>query len=80
MGAEPASPGAMHRSPRPLDQHILGGGAWQLRSILETEPLGRAGAGPALACAPAGFPAARLVRTAFPLPGPTGRGSSSGLR
>ncbi|MEU3007208.1 HAD-IC family P-type ATPase [Streptomyces sp. NPDC006863] len=29
MGAEPASPGVMHRPPRRADQHILGGGAWQ---------------------------------------------------
>ncbi|WP_329625223.1 cation-translocating P-type ATPase [Streptomyces sp. NBC_01255] len=157
MGAEPASPGAMHRPPRPPDQHILGGGAWQrllllaavvtaaslgaglaaqamdlawqsvlflallaaqlgvalglrtrlltkenpflplsvlasallaaaalyvpfLNSILETEPLGWAGAGIALACAPAGFVAARVVRTAFHPGGPTGTGGSSGLR
>ncbi|MEU3425024.1 cation-translocating P-type ATPase [Streptomyces gardneri] len=157
MGAEPASPGAMHRPPRPPDQHILGGGAWQrllllaavvtaaslgaglaaqaldlawqsvlflallaaqlgvalglrtrlltkenpflplsviasallaaaalyvpfLNSILETEPLGWAGAGIALACAPAGFVAARVVRTAFHPGGSTGTGGSSGLR
>ncbi|MFF5924239.1 cation-translocating P-type ATPase [Streptomyces flavochromogenes] len=157
MGAEPASPGAMHRPPRPPDQHILGGGAWQrllllaavvtaaslgaglaaqgldlawqsvlflallaaqlgvalglrtrlltkenpflplsvlasallaaaalyvpfLNSILETEPLGWAGAGIALACAPAGFVAARVVRTAFHPGDPTGTGGSSGLR
>ncbi|MFI1717038.1 cation-translocating P-type ATPase [Streptomyces litmocidini] len=142
MGAEPASPGAMRRPPRPPGQHILGGGAWQrllvlaavvtaaslgaglaartldlawqsvlflallaaqlgvvlglrarllttknpflplsvlastllaaaalyvpfLSSVLETEPLGGAGIGLAVACAPAGFLAARLVRTAF---------------
>ncbi|WP_225800954.1 cation-translocating P-type ATPase [Streptomyces sp. NK15101] len=142
MGAEPASPGAMRRPPRPPDQHILGGGAWQrllvlaavvtaaslgaglaartldlawqsvlflallaaqlgvvlglrarlltrknpflplsvlastllaaaalyvpfLSSVLETEPLGWAGIGIAVACVPAGFLAARLVRTAF---------------
>ncbi|MFF2744028.1 cation-transporting P-type ATPase [Kitasatospora sp. NPDC058048] len=29
MGAEPASPGAMTRPPRPPDQHILGSGVWQ---------------------------------------------------
>lgn len=29
MGAEPAAPGVMQRPPRPPDQHILGGGAWQ---------------------------------------------------
>ncbi|MFJ6351949.1 cation-translocating P-type ATPase [Streptomyces sp. NPDC092046] len=157
MGAEPASPGAMHRPPRPPDQHILGGGAWQrllllaavvtaaslgaglaaqaldlawqsvlflallaaqlgvalglrtrlltkenpflplsvlasallaaaalyvpfLNSILETEPLGWAGAGIALACAPAGFVTARVVRTAFHTASPTGRRGSSGLR
>ncbi|MEU8619597.1 HAD-IC family P-type ATPase [Streptomyces sp. NPDC048623] len=142
MGAEPASPGTMRRPPRPPDQHILGGGAWQrllllagvvtaatlaaglaakaldlpwqsvlflallaaqlgvvlglrarlftprnpflplsvlasallgaaalyvpfLRSVLETEPLGWTGVGLAAACAPVGFLAARLVRTAF---------------
>ncbi|MFJ5834128.1 cation-translocating P-type ATPase [Streptomyces sp. NPDC093089] len=142
MGAEPASPGAMRRPPRPPDQHILGGGAWQrllvlaavvtaaslgaglgaqaldlawqsvlflallaaqlgvvlglrsrlltrknpflplsvltsallagaalympfLSSVLETEPLGWAGIGIAVAALPAGFLAARLVRTAF---------------
>ncbi|HEY9368196.1 cation-translocating P-type ATPase [Streptomyces sp.] len=157
MGAEPASPGAMHRPPRPPDQHILGGGAWQrllilaavvtaaslgaglaaqaldlawqsvlflallaaqlgvvlglrtrlltkenpflplsvlasallaaaalyvpfLGSVLETEPLGWAGAGIALACAPAGFVAARVLRTAFHPASPTGTGASSGLR
>ncbi|MEU3744170.1 MULTISPECIES: cation-translocating P-type ATPase [Streptomyces] len=157
MGAEPASPGAMHRPPRPPDQHILGGGAWQrllllaavvtaaslgaglvaqaldlawqsvlflallaaqlgvvlglrtrlltrenpflplsvlasallaaaalyvpfLGSILETDPLGWMGAGIAVACAPAGFVAARLVRTAFHPEVPTGTGGASGLR
>ncbi|CAM5655021.1 cation-translocating P-type ATPase [Streptomyces narbonensis] len=157
MGAEPASPGAMHRPPRPPDQHILGGGSWQrllllaavvtaaslgaglaaqaldlpwqsvlflallaaqlgvalglrtrlltkenpflplsvlasallaaaalyvpfLNSVLETEPLGWAGAGIALACAPAGFVAARAVRTAFHPGGPAGTGGSTGLR
>ncbi|MFE7490355.1 cation-translocating P-type ATPase [Kitasatospora sp. NPDC057541] len=29
MGAEPVSPGAMTRPPRPPDQHILGSGVWQ---------------------------------------------------
>ncbi|MQS17132.1 HAD-IC family P-type ATPase [Streptomyces kaniharaensis] len=29
MGAEPASPGAMARPPRPPHQHILGSGVWQ---------------------------------------------------
>ncbi|MFF2659791.1 cation-translocating P-type ATPase [Kitasatospora sp. NPDC058032] len=29
MGAEPVSPGAMARPPRPPDQHILGSGVWQ---------------------------------------------------
>ncbi|MFI1980720.1 cation-translocating P-type ATPase, partial [Streptomyces wedmorensis] len=157
MGAEPAPPGAMHRPPRPPDQHIIGGGAWQrllllaavvtaaslgaglaaqaldlawqsvlflallsaqlgvalglrsrlltkenpflplsvlasallaaaalyvpfLNPILETEPLGWAGAGIALACAPAGFVAARVVRTAFHPGDPAGTGGSSGLR
>jgi Ca2+-transporting ATPase len=147
----------MHRPPRPPDQHILGGGAWQrllllaavvtaaslgaglaaqaldlawqsvlflallaaqlgvvlglrtrllskenpflplsvlasallaaaalyvpfLSSVLETEPLGWAGAAIALASAPAGFVAARLVRTAFHPGDPTGTGSPSELR
>ncbi|MFM9373565.1 cation-translocating P-type ATPase [Streptomyces sp. Da 82-17] len=142
MGAEPASPGAMRRPPRPPEQHILGSGAWQrllvlaavvtaaslgaglaaeafglawqsvlfaallaaqlgvvlglrarlftranlflplsalasallgaaaltlpfLRSVLQTEPLGWAEAGLALACAAVAFGAARIVRTAF---------------
>ncbi|MFB7447443.1 cation-translocating P-type ATPase [Streptomyces sp. NPDC056194] len=142
MGAEPTAPGTMRRPPRPPEQHILGGGAWQrllllaavvtsvtlgaglaaealglpwqsvlflallaaqlgvvlglrarlvtrenpflpgsvlasallgaaalhvpfLRSVLETEPLGWSGIGLALACAPVGFLAARLLRTAF---------------
>ncbi|MGO4633776.1 HAD family hydrolase [Streptomyces sp. 2RAF24] len=51
-----------------------------LNSILETEPLGCAGVGIALACAPAGFVTARVVRTAFHTASPTGRGGSSGLR
>ena len=51
-----------------------------LGSVLETEPLGWAGAAIALACEPAGFVAARLVRTAFCPGDPTGTGSSSGLR
>ncbi|MFC8765430.1 cation-translocating P-type ATPase [Streptomyces sp. NPDC057193] len=157
MGAEPASPGAMRRPPRPPGQHILGGGAWQrllvlaavvttaslgaglaaqaldlawqsvlflallaaqlgvvlglrarlltrknpflplsvlastllaaaalyvpfLSSVLETEPLDWAGAGIALACAPAGFVAARVVRNAFHPGQPTGAGGTSGLR
>ncbi|MGW1892519.1 cation-translocating P-type ATPase [Streptomyces sp. NPDC002004] len=29
MGAEPVSPGAMHRPPRPPQQHVLGHGLWQ---------------------------------------------------
>ncbi|MFD3675780.1 HAD-IC family P-type ATPase [Streptomyces sp. NPDC058613] len=142
MGAEPVSPGAMNRPPRPTGQHILGAGAWQrllllatvvtasclaaaltarawdlpwqsvlflallaaqlgvvlglrgrlltrenlflplavlssallaaaalyvpaLRSILETEPLDRAGIGLAAATALIGFIAARIVRSAF---------------
>ncbi len=44
-----------------------------LSSVLETEPLGWAGIGIAAACAPAGFLAARLVRTAFRGPSPAGR-------
>ncbi|MGW5782282.1 cation-translocating P-type ATPase [Streptomyces sp. NPDC003863] len=156
MGAEPASPGAMRRPPRPPDQHILGGGAWQrllvlavvvtaaslgaglgahalglawqsvlflallaaqlgavlglrarlftrknpflplsvlasallavaalyvpfLSSVLETEPLGWAGVGIALAGAPAGFFAARLVRTAFRGTNPAGASDTPGL-
>ncbi|MFJ5708266.1 cation-translocating P-type ATPase [Streptomyces sp. NPDC093105] len=43
-----------------------------LSSVLETEPLGWAGIGIAAACAPAGFLAARLVRTAFRGPSPAG--------
>ncbi|WP_137991145.1 cation-translocating P-type ATPase [Streptomyces vilmorinianum] len=157
MGAEPASPGAMHRPPRPPDQHILGGGAWQrllllaavvtaaslgaglsaraldlpwqsvlflallaaqlgvvlglrarlltrenpflplsvlasallamaalhvpfLSAVLETEPLGWRATGIALACAPAGFLAARFARTAFHHEGSTGTGGASALR
>ncbi|MFK3728707.1 cation-translocating P-type ATPase [Streptomyces sp. NPDC088090] len=34
MGAEPAAPGTMRRPPRPPDQHILGGGAWQRLLVL----------------------------------------------
>lgn len=34
MGAEPASPAAMHRPPRPPGQHILGAGAWQRLLVL----------------------------------------------
>ena len=34
MGAEPTSPGSMRRPPRPPDQHILGGGAWQRLLVL----------------------------------------------
>lgn len=156
MGAEPASPGAMQKPPRPPGQHILGGGAWQrllvlalvvttaslgaglgaraldlawqsvlflallaaqlgvvlglrarlltrknpflplsvlastllaaaalyvpfLSSVLETEPLGWAGIGIAVACAPAGFLAARLVRTAFRGTSPTGTVGAQGL-
>ncbi|MFG3344182.1 cation-translocating P-type ATPase [Streptomyces sp. NPDC048018] len=154
MGAEPASPGAMHRPPRPPDQHILGGGAWQrllilaaavtaaslgaglaaraldlawqsvlflallaaqlgvvlglrtrlltkenpflplsvlasallaaaalyvpfLGSVLETEPLDLASVGIALVCAPVGFVAARVLRTAFHPTLPTGRDGTS---
>ncbi|MEU2231638.1 cation-translocating P-type ATPase [Streptomyces vietnamensis] len=157
MGAEPASPGAMRRPPRPPDQHILGGGAWQrllvlaavvtaaslgaglgaqalnlawqsvlflallaaqlgvvlglrarlftrknpflplsvlasallagaalyvpfLSSVLETEPLGWAGIGLAAVCAPAGFLAARIVRTAFRGTHPAGASGTRELR
>ncbi|GGR36639.1 cation-translocating P-type ATPase [Streptomyces roseolus] len=156
MGAEPASPGTMRRPPRPSDQHILGGGAWQrllvlaavvtaaslgaglaarslglawqsvlflallaaqlgvvlglrsrpltrknpflplsvltsallalaalyvpfLRTALDTDPLGGAGLGLAAACAPAGFLAARAVRTAFRGTGSTGTTGPAGL-
>ncbi|MEV7282146.1 cation transporting ATPase C-terminal domain-containing protein [Streptomyces sp. NPDC093111] len=52
-----------------------------LRSVLETEPLGWAGVGIAAVCAPAGFFAARLVRTAFRRPIPAGPvGGAPGLR
>ncbi|MEV6202938.1 HAD-IC family P-type ATPase [Streptomyces sp. NPDC051771] len=157
MGAEPASPGTMRRPPRPPDQHILGGGAWQrllvlaavvtaaslgaglaaqalglawqsvlflallaaqlgvvlglrarlftrknpflpasvlasallalaalylpfLRAALDTDPLGGAGLTLAAACAPAGFLAARAVRTAFRPSGPAGTDETTGLR
>ncbi|WP_407836578.1 cation-translocating P-type ATPase [Streptomyces sp. DSM 116496] len=36
MGAEPVSPGAMNRPPRPPGQHILGAGAWQRLLLLAT--------------------------------------------
>lgn len=36
MGAEPASPDAMHRPPRSPSQHILGAGAWQRLLVLAT--------------------------------------------
>ncbi|MGY3334136.1 Ca2+-transporting ATPase [Streptomyces filamentosus] len=157
MGAEPAVPGTMRRPPRPPDQHILGGGAWQrllvlaavvtaaslgaglaaqalgldwqsvlflallaaqlgavlglrarlftrknpflpvsvlasallalaalyvplLRTALATDPLGGAGLALAAACAPAGFLAARVVRTAFGPSSPAGTEERSGLR
>ncbi|GGY76339.1 cation-translocating P-type ATPase [Streptomyces omiyaensis] len=157
MGAEPAVPGTMRRPPRPPDQHILGGGAWQrllvlaavvtaaslgaglaaqalgldwqsvlflallaaqlgvvlglrarlftrknlflpvsvlasallalaalyvpfLRTALDTDPLGGAGLALAAACAPAGFLAARAVRTAFRPSGPAGTDEGIGLR
>ncbi|WP_128978418.1 cation-translocating P-type ATPase [Streptomyces roseicoloratus] len=50
-----------------------------LRSVLETEPLDWAGIAIAAACAPAGFIAARLVRTAFRRTSPAGRAEASGL-
>ncbi|MGW6561750.1 hypothetical protein [Streptomyces hydrogenans] len=43
-----------------------------LRTVLDTDPLRAAGLGPAAACGPAGFLAARAVRTAFGGTGPTG--------
>ncbi|MGW5418656.1 cation-translocating P-type ATPase [Streptomyces sp. NPDC003943] len=43
-----------------------------LSSVLETEPLGWTGVAVAAACAPAGFLAARLVRTAFRRTSPAG--------
>ncbi|MFD3992998.1 cation transporting ATPase C-terminal domain-containing protein [Streptomyces sp. NPDC058583] len=152
----PLGTGAMRRPPRPPEQHILGGGAWQrllvlpafgttaslgaglsaraldlawqsvlflallaaqpgvvlglrarlftgrnpflplsvlasallagaalyvpfLSSVLETEPLGWAGAGLGVAAAPVGFVAARLVRTAFRGANPAGASGPSGL-
>ncbi|MGW7444040.1 cation-translocating P-type ATPase [Kitasatospora sp. NPDC054795] len=46
MGAEPASPGAMTRPPRPPDQHILGSGVWQrvllLAAVVAAAALGAA--------------------------------------
>ncbi|MFF2543090.1 cation transporting ATPase C-terminal domain-containing protein [Kitasatospora sp. NPDC058063] len=46
MGAEPASPGAMTRLPRPPDQHILGSGVWQrvllLAAVVAAAALGAA--------------------------------------
>ncbi|MFF1511219.1 cation-translocating P-type ATPase [Streptomyces sp. NPDC058326] len=50
-----------------------------LSSVLETEPLGWAGIGLAAGCAPAGFLAARLVRTAFRRTSPAGTVGTSGL-
>lgn len=51
-----------------------------LRTVLETEPLGWAGIALAAVCAPAGFLAARLVRTAFRRTSPAGTLGASGLR
>ncbi|MFI9004274.1 cation-translocating P-type ATPase [Streptomyces sp. NPDC053541] len=51
-----------------------------LRAVLETEPLGWAGIGLAAVCAPAGFLAARLVRTAFRRTRSAGTAGTSGLR
>ncbi|MFE7754071.1 cation-translocating P-type ATPase [Streptomyces sp. NPDC057418] len=52
MGAEPASPGAMGRAPRPPGQHILGAGAWQrllmIALVVSTTCLGAALAAKAL--------------------------------
>ncbi|MET9920901.1 HAD-IC family P-type ATPase [Streptomyces sp. NPDC006435] len=50
-----------------------------LSSVLETEPLGWAAIGIAAACAPVGFLAARLVRTAFRRTGSAGTAGASGL-
>ncbi|WP_327075055.1 cation-translocating P-type ATPase [Kitasatospora purpeofusca] len=36
MGAEPVSPGAMSRPPRPPEQHVLGSGLWQRVLLLGT--------------------------------------------
>ncbi|MFF3609801.1 cation transporting ATPase C-terminal domain-containing protein [Streptomyces sp. NPDC002463] len=58
----PFLPGAV------LASALLGAAALHvpfLRSVLETEPLGWSGIGLALACAPVGFLAACLLRTAF---------------
>ncbi|MFC8494071.1 cation-translocating P-type ATPase [Streptomyces sp. NPDC057235] len=51
-----------------------------LSQVLDTEALGPTGAGIGAACAPIGFLAARLVRTAFRGANPTGRSGASGLR
>ncbi|MFJ4343493.1 cation-translocating P-type ATPase [Streptomyces sp. NPDC088915] len=51
-----------------------------LSQILDTEALGPTGAGIGAACAPIGFFAARLVRTAFRRTDPTGSSGASGLR
>ncbi|MGW4161010.1 cation-translocating P-type ATPase [Streptomyces sp. NPDC004788] len=51
-----------------------------LSSVLETEPLGWAGIGLAAVCAPAGFLAARLVRTAFRRTIPAGTAGPPALR
>ncbi|MGW3399864.1 cation-translocating P-type ATPase [Streptomyces hydrogenans] len=51
-----------------------------LRTALDTDPLGGAGLALAAACAPAGFLAARAVRTAFGPSGPAGTEEGSGLR
>ncbi|MFI8371903.1 cation-translocating P-type ATPase [Streptomyces sp. NPDC085466] len=51
-----------------------------LRTALDTDPLGSAGLALAAACAPAGFLAARAVRTAFRPAGPAGTEEGSGLR
>ncbi|WP_418955582.1 cation-translocating P-type ATPase [Streptomyces tritici] len=50
-----------------------------LSAVLETEPLSPAGIGLAAVCAPAGFLAARLVRTAFRRTAPAGANGTSGL-
>lgn len=50
-----------------------------LRTALDTDPLGGAGLGLAAACAPAGFLAARAVRTAFRGTGSTGTTGPAGL-
>ena len=41
IGAEPVSPDAMSRPPRPPEQSVLGDGLWQRVVVVERAPLGR---------------------------------------